>query len=207
MPAVYPPIAPRRSGPAEASSGAPLPSDSFNLRAPTVSRETTNDAGQGERLAALEARPASFVDAHHPIRDAVAIALLKPAGALIKRHAARQRAMKEAMNAPLDSDDPTEAPMTLANDDGLPAILAMAETQVAMALLGDAKAFNAVADRVEGKAGLRKADLDAETEAQRQRVRGTIEELVREMGERRNAQRQAIDVDVDVTLSDVSRET
>jgi len=206
MPAVYPPIAPRGPSSDSPANGAPSPSDSFNPRVPTVSRETSDDAGQGQRLAALERDPSTFVDAHHPIRDAVAIALLKPAGELIKRHAARQRMMKEAIKGPLDSDDPTERPMTLANDDGLPAILAMAETQVAMALLGDAKAFNAVADRVEGKAGLRKADLDAETEAQRQRVRGTIEELVREMGERRNAQRRAIDADV-VDVDVVSRET
>lgn len=194
MPAVYPPIAPR--GPnalTEQTSPADL-SDSFN-----VSVQADDAAGQGARLAALEAVPAAFADAHHPIRDAVTIALLKPAGALIKRHAARQQMMREAMAAPLDSDDPTEQPMTLASDDGLPAILAMAETQVAMALLGDAKAFAAIADRVEGKAGLRKADLDAETEAQRRRVRGTIEELVREMGERRRvASDTARPVDVDV---------
>lgn len=190
MPAIYPPIAPRRGEPQR----RPDSTDSFNRDVQPV-----DDAGQLPRLAALEANPSGFADAHHPVRDAVAIALLKPAGDLIKRYAARQMVHKEAISAPLDSDDPTEPPMALANDDGLPAILAMAETQVAMALLGDAKAFAAIADRVEGKAGLRKADLDAETEAQRQRVRGTIEELVREMGERRRvASDDARVVDVDV---------
>jgi hypothetical protein len=191
MPAIYPPIAPRRGEPPT----RPDSTDSLSQELQPV-----DAAGQAPRLAALEADPSTFVDAHHPVRDAVAIALLKPAGELIKRYAARQMAHKEAISAPLDSDDPTERPMPLASDDGLPAILAMAETQVAMALLGDAKAFAAIADRVEGKAGLRKADLDAETEAQRQRVRGTIEELVREMGERRRVasdDARVIDVEVD----------
>lgn len=194
MPAVYPPIAPRGPNALTGRTDAPQVSENNNAQLQPV-----DVAGQGARLAVLEATPEAFADAHHPVRDALTIAMLKPAGELIKRHAARQRMMREAMAAPLDSDDPTERPMTLVNDDGLPAILAMAETQVALALLGDAKAFAGLADRIEGKAGLRKADLDAETEAQRQRVRGTIEELVREMSERRRAlSDDARPVDVDI---------
>jgi hypothetical protein len=150
------------------------------------------DDGQGARLAALESAPESFIDAHHPVRDATAIALLKPAGELIERYAARQLAHAAAMGGNAGVSRET-----------LPAILAMAETQVALALLGDAKAYAAIADRVEGKAGLRKADIDAETEAQRQRVRLTIEELVRDMGERRRLSDDARVIEADV----VSRET
>jgi hypothetical protein len=145
------------------------------------------DGGQLERLATLENAPETVMDAHHPVRDATAIALLKPAGDLIGRYAARQRAHAAEM-----------AGEAVVSRETMPAILAMAETQVALALLGDAKAYAAIADRVEGKAGLRKADVDAETEAQRQRVRLTIEELVRDMGERRA---RTIDGEV------VSRET
>lgn len=197
MTAKYPPIAPRGPNAAGPSGNAQQSSEIIpqQLQAADVSDE----AGQLARLLALEAAPAGFVDAHHPVRDAVTLALQKPAGELIKRYAQRQRALKEAMGTVSDSDDPGEPGVALVDDDGRPAIVAMAETQVAMALLGDAKAFNAVADRVEGKAGLRKADLDAETLAQRQRVRGTIEEIVREMSERRRglaADARVIDVDV-----------
>lgn len=193
MPTVYPPIAPR------SPTGPPTPQQSSdNFPQQLQVDNAASDAGQAPRLAALEAEPAGFIDAHHPVRDAVAIALQKPAGELIKRHAMRQRLMREAMAAPADSDDPTEPGMTLAADDGLPAILAMAETQVAQALLGDAKAFNAIADRVEGKAGLRKADLDAATEAQRRNMQLTIETLVRDMGEQR--MRQASNRATDVAI-------
>ncbi len=117
---------------------------------------------------------------------------------------ARQQLAKEAAAVLPNSDDPTERPMTLPSDDGKPAILAMAETQVAMALLGDAKAFAAIADRVEVQGGLRKADLDAETMEQKRRVRGTIEELVIMMGEQRRSAARAQIVDVDV-LGDEER--
>lgn len=175
MPPRYPPIAPR----------APTST------APSVTRPSENvpqelrDTGTLDRLRELEAEPARFADAHHPMRDAVAIALLKPAGELLKRHAQRQRMAAQAIHAPADSDDPTERPMPLEADDGTPAILAIAEAQVAQAVLGDVKAFANISDRIEGKAGLRKADMDAETEAQRRVMRATIEELVRGMGDRR----------------------
>lgn len=199
MPATYPPIAPRGPNSPARSDVAPRPSESLSQEL----QPADGAAGQADRLAALEADPSAFADGHHPIRDAVTIALLKPAGELIQRYAARQRAFREAAAGPLNSDDPSEPAMTLAADDGLPAILAMAETQVAMALLGDAKAFAGVADRVEGKAGLRKADMDAETQQQRERVRLTIEELVRGMGERRRTASDRADViDVDVTTSE-----
>ena len=193
MPATYPPIAPRGPNSNARPVIEPQPRE-------IVSHGLQSESGDTlARLAALEASPESFADAHHPVRDAVTIALLKPAGELIKRHVARQRAVQEALQAPLDSDDPTEPPMALVNDDHAPAWLAMAETMVAKALLGDVKAFTTVADRIEGKAGLRKADLDAETAAQRERVRGTIEELVRSMGDRRRAaaeEAQPVDVDI-----------
>lgn len=193
MPAIYPPIAPR--GP---NAAAPTPPASREIIPQEL--QSADTGGNAARLAALRADPSTFVDAHHPVRDAVAIALQQPAAALLQRYAMRQRLMREATEASPDSDDPGERAPSLASDDGLPAILAMAETQVAQALLGDAKAFAAIADRVEGKAGLRKADLDAETAAQRERVRSTIEELVRDMSERRRGDNaRIIDVDTDET--------
>ena len=132
MPANYPPIAPRGPSAADRPVDVATSTDSFNQSASIVSRETAD--GERGRLVGLERVPSSFIEAHHPMRDAVTIALQKPAGELIKRHAARQRMMREAMGAPPDSDDPTERPMTLASDDGLPSIIAVAETMVAMAV-------------------------------------------------------------------------
>lgn len=191
MPPRYPPIAPR--APTSAAPSVTRPSENVP--------QELRDTGTLDRLRELEAEPVRFADAHHPVRDAVAIALLKPAGELIKRHAMRQKLAVQANHVPADSDDPTERPMPLEGDDGQPAILAMAETQVALALLGDAKAFANISDRIEGKAGLRKADMDAETEAQRRVMRATIEELVRGMGDRRARDDATL---IDVTPRDSS---
>lgn len=181
MPPRYPPIAPR------APSTPDRPRDDTPTSREIVSQEL--QTFERDRLARLEAEPVGFLDTHHPMRDALAIALQKPAGELLRRHAQRRKAYDEALNAAPDSDDPGERGVALTNDDGLTAIMAMAETQVAQAVLGDVKSFKEVAERIEGKAGLRKADLDAETIAQRERMRSTIEELVNGMAER--AERRA----------------
>ena len=92
MPANYPPIAPR--GP----NSAPRSDNSFNHETQLVSRETTDD-GQADRLAALATAPQGFIDAHHPIRDALTIAL-KASSGIIKRHALRQRLRSEGASSP-----------------------------------------------------------------------------------------------------------
>lgn len=194
MPARYPAIAPR--GPSTASTqAAPTsrPSDDLhNLDA------LPDSDGYGAQLALLQADKRRFLDAGHPIKDALNLALQQPAGVLLKRYASVLRAFHEAQASAPDSDDPTERAMSTELDDR-PAIVAFTETQVAKALLGDLQAAALIADRVEGKAGARRGDMDAESEAQRMRMRLTISQLVGDMVERRTTRAdRAEPVDVDV---------
>jgi hypothetical protein len=154
-----------------------------------------SDDGYAQQLAALAADKRRFLAAHHPIRDALNMALQQPAGVLLQRYADTLRAQRDALASAPDSDDPTERPAS-ADLDTRPAIVAFTETQVAKAILGDLQAAALVSDRVEGKAGLRKADLDAETEAQRQRVRNVIGALVEDMVERRTGRGPTIEATI-----------
>ena len=198
MPPRYPAIALR--GPAAPSTprvGAPptppTRDDINNLSA------QPDEEGYGAQLALLAADKRRFLDAGHPIKDALNIALQQPAGVLLKRYAATLRAFQAAQTAPLDSDDPTERPMS-EDLDQRPAIIAFAETQVAKALLGDLQAAALIADRVEGKAGQRRGDIDAETEAQRMRMRLTITQLVSDMVERTSGRQARVTESVDVEV-------
>ena len=181
MPARYPPIAPRGPNNVETSAQSPARIEDLN------NLETRPDDGEYiAQLAALAADKRRVLVAHHPIKDALNMALQQPAGVLLQRYAATLRAFQEAQGAALPSDEPGETQAGIAADvDTRPAIVAFTETQVAKALLGDLQAAALISDRIEGKAGLRKADLDAETQAQRTRIRGVITDLVETMVERR----------------------
>lgn len=184
MPPRYPPIAPRGpNAPSTPETQTPRIEHFDNLDA----RPSDADA-YSQQLAALRADRRRFLTAHHPIRDALHMALQQPAGVLLARYAATLRAFQDAQSAALPSDDPDERNAgTAADVDDRPAIVAYTETMVAKALLGDLSAAALVSDRIEGKPGLRKADLDAETAAQRERVRNVIGVLVEQMVERRAA--------------------
>jgi hypothetical protein len=181
MPARYPPIAPRGPISADVPTNAPARIEDIN------NLESRPDEGEYiAQLAALARDKRRFLVAHHPIKDALHMALQQPAGVLLQRYAATLRAFQEANAAALPSDEPGETQAgTGADVDMRPAIVAFIETQVAKALLGDLQAAALISDRIEGKAGLRKADLDAETQAQRTRIRGVITDLVETMVERR----------------------
>lgn len=183
MPARYPPIAPR--GPNSAPNTPQTPARIEDLN----NLESRPDEGDYiAQLQALAADRRRFLTAHHPIKDALNMALQQPAGILLQRYAATLRAFQEAHNAALPSDETTDGETqagTAIDIDTRPAIVAFTETQVAKALLGDLQAAALISDRIEGKPGLRKADLDAETQAQRTRIRGVITDLVETMVERR----------------------
>lgn len=184
MPPRYPPIAPRAPSSPPAAQSQPPRIESFDNLSVTPA-----DDGYAAQLDALARDKRRFLTAHHPIRDALQMALQQPAGVLLQRYADTLRAFTEAQRAP-GSDDPTEpSPFT----DTRPAIVAFTETMVAKALLGDLQASALVSDRIEGKAGLRKADQDAETQAQRERVRSVIGALVESMVESRADRARTID--------------
>lgn len=181
MPARYPPIAPRGPSTPEAPADVPARIEHSDNRGVLPS-----DDGYAQQLAALAADKRRFLAAHHPIKDALHMALQQPAAALVQRYANTLRLFSDSQNVALASDEPNERQAgTTADLDDRPAIVAFTETLVAKALLGDGPAAALVSDRIEGKPGLRKADLDAETQAQRDRVRNVIGVLVEEMVERR----------------------
>ena len=196
MPRNLPPIAPR--GPNSATQEPARIEDLNNLDA----RPSDADA-YGQQLAALAADRRRFLAAHHPIKDALHLALQQPAGVLLQRYANTLRAFSAASEAGQPSDEPGERSAGTGLDvDERPAIVAYTETMVAKALLGDLSAAALVSDRIEGKPGLRKADLDAETQAQRARVRDVIGVLVEQMVERRATGDSARIIDGDVTDAD-----
>lgn len=188
MPPRYPPIAPRAP---TSATPEPAPASSQPARIEDFSNldVAPGEDGYAAQLDALARDRRRFLSAHHPIKDALHMALQQPAGALLQRYADTLRAFTEAQQNP-GSDDPTEpSPFT----DTRPAIVAYTETMVAKALLGDLQASALIGDRIEGKPGLRKADLDAETAAQRERVRSVIGALVESMVERRGDNARVID--------------
>ncbi len=190
MPPRYPPIAPR-AAPTPASNGqAPSRIEQFdNLEA------QPDDEGYAAQLNALARDHRRFLTAGHPIKDALHMALQQPAGTLLARYAATMRRYHEAANAPQASDEPGERQAgTAAEADTRPAIVAFTETMVAKAILGDTTSQSLISDRIEGKTGLRRADVDAETEAQRLRVRAVIGELVNGMVDRSRTRAEPIDV-------------
>lgn len=189
MPRRLPPIAP--PGPVN----APLQVNTQPVRIEHLNNldALPDEEGYGAQLALLQADKRRFLDAAHPIKDALNLALQQPAGVLLQRYAATLAAFQQANAAGPDSDDPTERPLS-ADIDQRPAIVAFTETQVAKAILGDMTAMALVSDRVEGKAGQRRGDVDAESEAQRARMRGVINQLVTDMVERRAG--RAVDVEV-----------
>lgn len=189
MPARYPPIAPRGPSTPERPRQTPARIEDLNNLDALPSPE-----GYETQLAALAADKRRFLTAHHPIKDALNMALQEPAGVLLQRYAATLRAFQASQQAGMASDEPGEREAGTALDvDARPAIVAFTETMVAKALLGDLSAASLVSDRIEGKPGLRKADLDAETQAQRERVRNVIGVLVEEMVERRSTRATIIE--------------
>ena len=185
MPRNLPPIAPRGPNTPETPAPTPVRIEQFNNLDARPEEE-----GYLAQLAALAADRRRFLTAHHPIKDALHMAMQQPAGVLLARHARVIAAYRNALAAPAPSDEPGETQAGTAEEaDDRPAIVAFTETMVAKAILGDLTAAALVADRIEGKPGLRKADLDAETAAQRERVRSVVGMLVEDMVERRERAR------------------
>ncbi len=190
MPPRYPPIAPRAAEPPSQPANGQRRIEHFdNLNASPESE------GYEAQLATLQRDHRRFLTAGHPIKDALHLALQQPAGALLQRYAGVMRAYHAAAAAALPSDDPTERSAGTADEaDMRPAIVAYTETMVAKAILGDLQASALISDRIEGKAGLRRADMDAETEAQRVRVRGVIADLVTDMVARNRQRAEPMDI-------------
>ena len=69
----------------------------------------------------------------------------------------------------------------------VPAIIAMGEAMLRKAVAGDVQAFNAVSERLEGKPGNRKGDIDPEAESRRADMATAIEATVRALTDSKRA--------------------
>lgn len=178
MPRHLPPIAPRAPSHPENP-----PRDERINNPPALPAQPADDPMV--RVRALVARPAGYISEPNPFTMALWAALNEPAAVVIQRHADALRCVIEAQNMPAQTNDEGDARMI---PEILPravtAIQAVMDATVARAIQGDSRARDTIAARIEGNPGARRGDIDPEADAQRQRVRGTIEQLVREMAER-----------------------
>lgn len=76
--------------------------------------------------------------------------------------------------------DPANQP-----EEAVPAIVAVAEAVVRKAIRGDSTAFAHIAERIEGKVGMRQGEQDADLDRHRATVEATIEGVVEAMTRRR----------------------
>jgi hypothetical protein len=107
-----------------------------------------------ERLRRLEADHARLFTLRQPLTAALLVALTKDTAELRARDPA------------IEAVEPIQA------------IHAVAEAQVRRAIAGDTAAFNAIVDRIEGKPGMRKGDVDEATDRHATEVQVTIERVV-----------------------------
>ncbi len=120
-----------------------------------------------------------------PVTSALWLALMKPGEDIMQRHVSRMRRISNAEAAPVD--DPSEQ-----GPSQVPAIILMGETMVAKALMGDTAAFSHIAERIEGKPGVRKGEETPETQAARNVVLGAMREIVTMMVDAKHG--RAVDV-------------
>jgi hypothetical protein len=147
------------------------------------------------RVRALARAPDRYITEPNPFTMALWSALNESAVDVLARHGQALRAAAEAHILPPDSDDPGERPVRpAALSPAVRAITAVTDAVVARAIQGDQRAADMIAARIEGNPGQRRGDIDPEAEAQRARVRGTIEQIVRDMADRAMRGGDALDV-------------
>lgn len=127
------------------------------------------------RLDELERDKRRYLIEQSPFTQALWLALLKPAGDVMRAHMSLRSLMEGAATAQ-PSDEPGER-----DPNAVPAIQAVAEAMVAKAMAGDGKAADMIADRIEGKPGNRKGDVDPELARRSAEMAGLIEGVVRGM--------------------------
>lgn len=128
-----------------------------------------------ERLKELTRDHKRFLEKMNPATDALWLALLRRSQDVLADVAAFERldrvnrlGLKEVVDTPEK-----------------PAIVLIAERQVANAMRGDNAAIQAIAERIEGKPGLRAGDNDPDDPEQVRRRRAVVEDVVRTLTDQR----------------------
>lgn len=142
------------------------------------------------RLKELARDHTRFLEKMSPATDALWLALLKRGqdvladiDAFERLDRANRLGLKEVVDTP-----------------EIPAILLIAERQVANAIRGDNAAAAAIADRIEGKPGLRSGDVNPDDPEQMRKRREVVEDVVRALTDQRLREKIAGAEDARVTV-------
>jgi hypothetical protein len=161
----------------------PTPAETVHERDARIrieERELTSTAG---RLALLQRDHRKFLDTHSPLTLSLKLALMKPIGDVVARYERHGQAN--------ESGDPTEPA-------SVPAIIAVAEAMVAKAARGDTTAFALMADRLEGKVGMRRGDIGEDELRNQSNVARTVIEVVEAL----DKAKRGIPIDADYQVVD-----
>lgn len=144
-----------------------------------------------ERLKELKKDHVKFLEKMNPMTDALWLALLKRGQDVLLDVELFDRYQASIMRG--GSRREVEAPE-------IPAIMLIAERQVANAIRGDNAAAAAIADRIEGKPGLRAGDNDPDDPDQIRKRRAVVEDVVRTLTDQRLRDKLAAAEDARVTV-------
>ena len=142
----------------------------------------------GDQLAKLSRDHRKFLEAKHPLTASIWLALMRPAGDVVRAQSdivqVRETHIQGvAQNVNNGTESPEEAdernPAYVVSQAERPAILLLGEALVAQALLGSGSAMSQIADRIEGKVGVRKEEQDPEAAARRADMQGFLETMAR----------------------------
>jgi hypothetical protein len=137
-----------------------------------------------DRLKQLKRDHLKFLEKNNPFTDALWLALLRDASSVLYDSEMTRRYMQSIATG--------ERRPGVVDAPHRPSIVVLAEQLVAQGLRGDAAAIEKIAERVEGKTGLRRDDIDPEDPKRQRQSREIVEGVVRAMTEARQA--TAIDV-------------
>jgi hypothetical protein len=146
------------------------------------------------RLKALQRDHIKFLERHNPMTDALWLALLSDDSDVLYDDEMDRRFRQALVTGTRVVDGSHK-----------PAIVSIARRLVAQALKGDASAFQQIADRIEGKAGLRRDDIDPSDPQRARETRAIVDQTVRALTDARIRDKQVDAIDVEAKLVKVEK--
>lgn len=143
-----------------------------------------------ERIKQMRREHGKFLERINPFTDALWLALLRPeADVLFDAEMSLRFERAIAAGSTQVVDTPSR-----------PSIVALASRLVASALRGDNAAITQIAERIEGKAGLRRGDIDPDDPARERQTRSIVESTVRALTDKRIRENEIDITDVSVKV-------
>lgn len=146
---------------------------------------------KAQDLALLEEDARRFLTRERPGTDALQIVLRRPRDAILREYVEVTAAVERAALRAREAQQDPSLPAGL-GEGGPSGYLAVANTMVAKAILGDTGAAETIMTRIEGSPGKRKGDSDEEFE-RRAEMMQSLEAIVREMNRRTGDEAKVID--------------